>query len=81
MDLFDTLTWGEILVKTTFLGTPTLTVPILFILVATIESKEFQNNIQLAEESITIITFVKCYVNLIFVQVAAESSLLVFRLV
>jgi hypothetical protein len=27
MDLFDTLTWAEILVKTTFLGTPTLTVP------------------------------------------------------
>jgi hypothetical protein len=26
MDLFDTLTWAEILVKTTFLGTPTLTV-------------------------------------------------------
>jgi hypothetical protein len=26
MDLFDTLTWVEILVKTTFLGTPTLTV-------------------------------------------------------
>jgi hypothetical protein len=26
--LFDTLTWAEILVKTTFLGTPTLTVPI-----------------------------------------------------
>jgi hypothetical protein len=25
--LFDTLTWAEILVKTTFLGTPTLTVP------------------------------------------------------
>jgi hypothetical protein len=25
MDLFDTLTWAEILVKTTFLGTPTLT--------------------------------------------------------
>jgi hypothetical protein len=24
--LFDTLTWAEILVKTTFLGTPTLTV-------------------------------------------------------
>jgi hypothetical protein len=28
MDLFDTLTWIEILVKTTFLGTPTLTVPV-----------------------------------------------------
>jgi hypothetical protein len=28
MDLFDTLTWAEILVKTTFLGTPTLTVPL-----------------------------------------------------
>jgi hypothetical protein len=27
MDLFDTLTWVEILVKTTFLDTPTLTVP------------------------------------------------------
>jgi hypothetical protein len=27
MDLFDTLTWAEILVKTTFLDTPTLTVP------------------------------------------------------
>jgi hypothetical protein len=27
MNLFDTLTWAEILVKTTFLGTPTLTVP------------------------------------------------------
>jgi hypothetical protein len=27
MDLFDTLTWAEILVKTTFLGTPTLIVP------------------------------------------------------
>jgi hypothetical protein len=27
MDLFDTLTWGEILIKTSFLGTPTLTVP------------------------------------------------------
>jgi hypothetical protein len=27
MDLFDTHTWAEILVKTTFLGTPTLTVP------------------------------------------------------
>jgi hypothetical protein len=26
MDLFDTLTWVEILEKTTFLGTPTLTV-------------------------------------------------------
>jgi hypothetical protein len=26
MDLFDTLTWVEILLKTTFLGTPTLTV-------------------------------------------------------
>jgi hypothetical protein len=26
MELFDTLTWAEILVKTTFLGTPTLTV-------------------------------------------------------
>jgi hypothetical protein len=26
MDLFDTLTWAEILEKTTFLGTPTLTV-------------------------------------------------------
>jgi hypothetical protein len=26
MDLFDTLTWAEILVKTTFLGTPTLIV-------------------------------------------------------
>jgi hypothetical protein len=26
-DVFDTLTWAEILVKTTFLGTPTLTVP------------------------------------------------------
>jgi hypothetical protein len=26
MDLFDTLIWAEILVKTTFLGTPTLTV-------------------------------------------------------
>jgi ABC-type uncharacterized transport system fused permease/ATPase subunit len=26
MDLFDTLTWAKILVKTTFLGTPTLTV-------------------------------------------------------
>jgi hypothetical protein len=26
MDLFDILTWAEILVKTTFLGTPTLTV-------------------------------------------------------
>jgi hypothetical protein len=25
--LIDTLTWAEILVKTTFLGTPTLTVP------------------------------------------------------
>jgi hypothetical protein len=30
MDLFDTLTWAEILVKTTFLGTPTLTVPNVF---------------------------------------------------
>jgi hypothetical protein len=29
MDLFDTLTWAEILVKTTFLGTPTLTIPTL----------------------------------------------------
>jgi hypothetical protein len=27
MDLFDTLIWVEILVKTTFLGTPTLTIP------------------------------------------------------
>jgi hypothetical protein len=27
MDLFDTLTWNEILVKTTFLGIPTLIVP------------------------------------------------------
>jgi hypothetical protein len=27
MDLFDTLIWAEFLVKTTFLGTPTLTVP------------------------------------------------------
>jgi hypothetical protein len=27
MDLFDTLTWAKILVKTTILGTPTLTVP------------------------------------------------------
>jgi hypothetical protein len=26
MDLFDTLTWAEILEKTTFSGTPTLTV-------------------------------------------------------
>jgi hypothetical protein len=26
MDLFDTLTWAKLLVKTTFLGTPTLTV-------------------------------------------------------
>jgi hypothetical protein len=26
--LFDILTWAEILVKTTFLGTPTLTVPL-----------------------------------------------------
>jgi hypothetical protein len=26
MDLFDTLTWAEIFVKTTFLDTPTLTV-------------------------------------------------------
>jgi hypothetical protein len=26
MDLFDTLTWAEILEKTTFLGTPTLIV-------------------------------------------------------
>jgi hypothetical protein len=26
MDLFDTLTWAEILEKTTFMGTPTLTV-------------------------------------------------------
>jgi hypothetical protein len=26
MDLFDTLTWAEILVKTTFLDIPTLTV-------------------------------------------------------
>jgi hypothetical protein len=26
MDLFDTLTWAKILVKATFLGTPTLTV-------------------------------------------------------
>jgi hypothetical protein len=26
MDLFDTLTWAKILAKTTFLGTPTLTV-------------------------------------------------------
>jgi hypothetical protein len=28
MDLFDTLTWAEILGKITFLGTPTLTVPL-----------------------------------------------------
>jgi hypothetical protein len=28
MDLFDILTCDEILVKTTFLGTPTLTVPL-----------------------------------------------------
>jgi hypothetical protein len=27
MDLFDTLIWAEILVKTTFLDTPTLTIP------------------------------------------------------
>jgi hypothetical protein len=27
MDLFDTLTWAKILVKTIFLDTPTLTVP------------------------------------------------------
>jgi hypothetical protein len=54
MDLFDTLTWAEILEKTTFLDTPTLTV---------LEDEQFQTCLANfpADSMVSVIDFVENY--------------------